>query len=123
MHSAYYSNSRIPILQSSFKQIHFPSILVSETLLRSRQCSSTSRNSILQVHQFQWQFLHSFNIAESSNRHRIQLLLQELLVSHTPFVCTHMDQGLNAEPGTFFKNKDSTWQIQQATRKQVLQCI
>ena len=31
-----------------------------------------------------------------------------------------MDQGLNAEPGTFFKNKDSTWQIQQATRKQVL---
>ena len=123
MHSAYYSNSRNPILQVHSNRFTFQAFLVSETLLRSRQCTSTSRNLILQVHQFQWQFLHSFNIAESSNWHRIQLLLQEHSVSHTPFVCTHMDQGLNAVPVTFFKNMDSTWQIQQATRKQVLQCI
>ena len=44
-------------------------------------------------------FLHSFNIAESSKRHRIQLLLQEHLVSHTPFVCTQMDQGLMQNQG------------------------
>ena len=66
MHSAYYSNSRNPILQSSFEQIHFPSILVSETLLRSRQCKFYFKNSILQVHQFQWQFIHSFYNAGAS---------------------------------------------------------
>ena len=64
MHSAYYSNSRNPILQSSFEQIHFPSILVSETFAEIQAVQdSTSRNSILllQVHQFQWQFhpIHS----------------------------------------------------------------
>ena len=78
---------------------------------------------VLQVHQFQWQFIHYSTLLRAPIGKNSTSTSKNIQFSHTPFVCTHMDQGLNAEPGTFSKNKDSTWQIQQATRKQVLLCI
>ena len=99
MHSAYYSNSRNPILQVHLNRFTF------QAFLFQKHCWDPGSAILLQEIRFykstssSGKFLHSFNIAESSNRHRIQLLLQELLVSHTPFVCTPMDQGLMQNQG------------------------
>ena len=124
MHSAYYSNSRIPILQVHSNRFTFQSILVSETLLRSRQCKFYFKkfDSTKSTSSSGSSFIHS-TLLRAPIGIEFYFYFKEHSVSHTPFVCTHMDQGLNAEPGTFFKNKDSMWQILQATRKQVLLCI
>ena len=133
MHSAYYPSSRNLFsyknsnFTSSFEQIHFPGILISETLLRSRQCKILLQEIqfyILQVHQFQWQtsFIHSTLLRAPIGIEFNFYFKNFQSVIHHSYAPT-WTRDSKAEPGTFFKNKDSMWQILQATRKQVLQCI
>ena len=81
---------------------------------------STSRHSILQAHQFQWQFYIHSTLLRSSNWQESRFLPKEfqffISVSHAPFICISSDQGLTEGPGIFIQNKDSMWQIQKATR-------
>ena len=100
MHSAYYSNSRITILQCSFKQIHFPSILISRDIaeIQAVQFYFKKFNSTNPPVPVANSFIHS-TLLRAPIGIEIYFYFKEHLVSHTPFVCTHMDQGLIQDQG------------------------